>query len=160
LTRATSILWPERYKPEAAALHVRKELEMPVSPETAWAWLVRAEQWPTWCPEFKDVVIRGGGQDLKLGTEFRWKAFGVTLDSKVEEFAPFERLAWSARFIGVDAYHAWLIERLPQGCRVVTEETQNGWVARLNNTLRPGSVGRIHQAWLERLLRKAKDGAP
>jgi Polyketide cyclase / dehydrase and lipid transport len=155
-----SIRWPERYRPEATAFHVRKELEMPFSPEIAWAWLVRAEGWPRWCPEFKEVVIKGGGPDLKPGSEFRWKAFGVALLSRVEEFAPLERLAWSARSTGIDAYHAWLIERLPSGCRVVTEETQKGWVARLNNALRPGSVGRIHEAWLDRLLRKGREGTP
>jgi hypothetical protein len=154
------IRWPEKHRPEVTAVHVRKELDMPVSPEAAWPWLVRAERWSTWYPEFQDVVIEGGGPDLRLGSKFRWKTFGVTLDSEVEEFVPSERLAWSARSRGIDAYHAWLIERLPSGCRVITEETQNGWVARLNNALRPRSVGRIHQLWLERLLEKAKGGPP
>ena len=135
-------------------------MEMPVSPEAVWPWLVRAELWPTWYPEFQDVVIQGGGPDLKPGARFRWRTFGVTLDSKIEEFVPFERLAWSARSMGIDAYHAWLIERLPSGCRVVTEETQNGWVARLNNLLRPRSTSGIHQVWLDRLLVKAKVGLP
>jgi hypothetical protein len=154
------IRWPEKYKPEESAVHVRKEMDMPVSPEVVWPWLVRAELWPTWYPEFQDVVIQGGGPDLKLGSKFRWKTFGVALNSVVEEFVPFERVAWSARSMGIDAYHAWLIERLQSGCRVITAETQNGWVARLNNALRPGSVGRIHQTWLERLLEKAKSGPP
>ncbi len=73
---------------------------------------------------------------------------------------PFERLAWHARSMGIDAYPAWLLERLPSGCRVVTEETQNGWVARLNNAVRPGSVGMIHQRWLERLLEKGRSDPP
>ncbi len=129
---------------------------MPFSPEAVWPWLVRAGLWPTWFPEFRDVVIEGGGPDLKPGAKFRWKTFGVSLRSEVMEFVPFERLAWSARSTGIDAYHAWLIDRRAFGCRVLTEENQNGWVARLNNALRPGSVGRIHQLWLERLLVKAK----
>jgi len=154
------IRWPEGYAPDRTAVHVRRELDMPVPPEAVWPWVVRAGLWSTWYPEFHDVVIEGGGPDLRLGVRFRWRTFGVTLDSKVEEFVPFERLAWSARSRGIDAYHAWLIERLPSGCHVVTEETQNGWVARLNSALRPGSVGGIHQIWLERLLEKAKGGQP
>ncbi len=154
------IRWPERYRPEETAFHVRKELEMPVSPEAVWPWLVRAELWPAWYPGFQSVVIEGGGPDLKLGSSFLWRAFGVTLRSRVEEFVPFERIAWTARSVGIDAYHAWLIERLPVGCRVVSEETQNGWAARLNNALRPGSVGRIHQMWLDRLLGRARSGLP
>ena len=151
------IRWPEGHGPEETSFHVRRELEMPVSPEEVWPWLVRAELWPTWYPEFQGVVIEGGGgPDLRLGSRFRWKAFGVSLDSVVGEFVLFERLGWSARSRGIDAYHAWLIERLPSGCRVVSEETQNGWLARLNNVLRPHNVGGIHQVWLERLLDRAK----
>jgi hypothetical protein len=154
------IRWPDRYKPEETAVHARTELEMSVSPEAVWPWLVRAQLWPTWFPDFANVVIEGGGPDLKPGSRFRWKTFGVTLDSKVEEFVEFERIAWSARSMGIDAYHAWLIERKPSGCHVLTEETQNGWVARLNNTLRPTFMRRMQQVWLEGLLEKAKHGLP
>ena len=154
------IRWPDKYKPEATAVHARTELEMPVSPEAVWPWLVRAELWPTWCPDFAEVVIEGGGPDLKAGSRFRWKTFGVTLSSRVEEFVEFERIAWSARSSGIDAYHAWLIERKSLGCHVLTEETQNGLVARLNDALRPKFMGRMQRVWLERLLEKAKSGPP
>jgi hypothetical protein len=125
---------------------------MPVSPEAVWPWLVRAQLWPTWYPNSENVVIEGGGPDLKVDTKFRWKTFGVTLDSAVAEFVPFERLAWSAKSTGVDAYHAWLIARKPEGCHVLTEETQNGLLASLSNALRPGNMSKFHQVWLENLL--------
>jgi hypothetical protein len=51
------------------------------------------------------MVIADGGSELKLGMKFRWKTFGVSLSSTVEEFIPPERLAWSARSAGFDAYH-------------------------------------------------------
>ena len=154
------IRWPDKYRPEATAVHARTELEMPVPPEAVWPWLIRAELWPTWCPDFADVVIEGGGPDLKAGSRFRWRTFGVSLDSKVEEFVEFERIAWSARALGIDAYHAWLIERRPAGCRVLTEENQNGMVARFNNALRPKFMPGMERVWLERLLEKAKGGPP
>ena len=62
--------------------------------------------------------------------------------------------------MGIDAYHAWLIERRPSGCHVLTEETQNGWVASLSNALRPKNMSKLHQVWLEGLLEKAKGGPP
>jgi len=102
----------------------------------------------------------GGGPDLQQGSRFRWTTFGVSLDSRVEEFVPYERLAWSARATGIDAYHAWLIEKRPSGCHVLTEETQNGWLARLSNALRPQNMSRQHQDWLEGLSRKAGEGPP
>jgi uncharacterized protein YndB with AHSA1/START domain len=139
---------------------VRNELEMPVSSEVVWTWLVRAALWPTWYSNSKDVVIEGGGLDLLPGSRFRWTTFGVRLDSKVEEFVPGERIAWTARAIGIDAYHAWLIEKRHSGCYVLTEENQNGLLARMNNLLRPSFMGRLSQDWLEGLLRKAKEGYP
>jgi len=129
---------------------------MPLPPEKVWPWLVRASQWAECCPGISWVRIEGGGTDLEPGAKFRWRISAATLDSEVKEFAEPERLAWSARATGIDAYHAWLIERRPDGCRVLTEETQNGWVARLNNLLRPNSVGEIHDAWLRGLLAKAR----
>lgn len=155
------IRWPKGYRPEETAVHARTELDMPISPEAVWPWLVRAELWPSWCPEFADVVIEGGGPDLKPGSRFRWKTFGVGLDSEVVEFVQFERMAWTARATGIDAYHAWLILRMPDGCcRVITEENQNGVLARLNNELRPRFMGRTQRVWLSRLLEKAEAGPP
>ncbi len=143
-----------------ASVHVRNEMDMPVPPEAVWAWLVRAQLWPAWYPNSQNVVIEGGGPDLKAGSKFRWKTFGVTLDSVVEEFVPPERIAWSARAMGVDAYHAWLVEGGPSGCHVLTEETQNGLLASISNAVRPNNMGNHHQVWLENLLAKAKGGPP
>ena len=157
---ALLIRWPEGYAPGRAGVHVHNELEMPVSPESIWPWLVRAELWPTWYSNSKDVEVEGGGPDLSPGSSFRWTTFGVRLRSKVEEFVPRERLAWSADAAGVHAYHVWLIEARSSGCFVVTEESQNGLLARLSNLMRPGNVGRRHQEWLEGLLRKARGGPP
>ena len=124
------IVWPERYSTGNSAVHVSNEIEISAPPEIIWAWLVRASLWSEWYPTVRGVTIAGGKSDLDLGSKFTWRIFGVTLSSTVEEFVPHERLAWSAQFEGVDAYHAWLIERKPTGCRVLTEENQKGWLAR------------------------------
>jgi hypothetical protein len=47
--------------------------------------------------------------DLRLGTEFRWKTFIVTIDFTVAEFVRHERLAWDAHCDGAHAYHAWAL---------------------------------------------------
>lgn len=154
------IRWPERYRPEATAVHARTVLDVPAPPEVVWRWLVRAELWQQWYPHFRDIDIEGGGQDLAAGSRFRWKAFGIRLESRVEEFVPPERIAWTARALGVDAYHAWLIENASPGCRVVTEENQNGLVARLNAALRPGFMTGMQRDLLGRLSDKAASGPP
>jgi len=154
------IRWPEKYAPGKAQVHVKNELEMDATPEAVWAWLVRAKLWPTWYANSEKVEVEGGGPDLGPGAGFRWKTFGVSLHSRVEEFVPPERMAWSARGMGIDAYHAWLIIPTPAGCRVTTEETQLGLLPRLNKAVRPNHMSRKHQDWLEGLQAKVKTGLP
>jgi hypothetical protein len=156
------IIWLDAYKPENTAVHVRNELLMPgVELERVWAWLCRPGLWPTWYPNSANVQIKNQTQpDLRLGTEFRWKTFGVTIDSTVLEFARNERLAWDAHCNGVHAYHAWAFERRDGGVYVLTEETQTGWLARMSSLLMPGRMSKWHQKWLEGLQRRALGGEP
>ena len=154
------ITWPDKYSPDKASVHVRNEIEINAAPGIVWAWLVRAKDWPSWYGNSHDVVIEGGASDLQAGSRFRWKTFGISLNSKVEEFLPNQRLAWSARGMGVDAYHAFLIEGRPNGSHVLTEETQNGWLASLSNVLRPRNMSEKHQIWLEGLRARTQSGMP
>jgi hypothetical protein len=134
---------------------------MSARPEVVWSWLILAVRWPSWYPNSRNVEIEKGSRpDLAAKARFTWKTNGVSLRSKVEEFVPFERLAWDARAMGVEAYHAWLIEPRADGCWVLTEETQKGWLARLGATLMPKKMFRVHQTWLERLRSMAAEGPP
>ncbi len=155
------IHYPEQYQPGRAGVYVSNELEMTAPPETVWAWLVRADLWATWYSNASNMNIEGGTRHgLEAETKFRWKTFGVTINSAVKEFVPFERLAWDAHAVGIHAYHAWLIEKTARGCHVLTEETQNGWLARLGKLLMPNRMHNFHQIWLEQLQVKAAGGMP
>jgi hypothetical protein len=123
--------------------------------------LIRATLWPDWYANSARVrILSGTGPDLARGTRFHWKTFGVTVTSTVLEFVPEERIAWDAHAPGVDAYHAWVLQPLPQGCHVLTEETQHGVLARLGDLLMPHRMHKYHQLWLEGLERKARAGVP
>jgi uncharacterized protein YndB with AHSA1/START domain len=161
-TDETTIRWPEEHHPSRTAVHVRNELSMPAPPEAVWAWLVRAELWPRWYRKSHRVrIVSGPRPDLALGSRFHWWTFGVAIDSTVAELVPCERLAWTARGIGVRAYHAWLLRPTGQGgCHVLTEETQDGWAARLGSLLMPNRMHRGHQIWLEALAQKAATRPP
>jgi len=154
------IIWPEKYSNGNTTVHVSSELEIPAPAEVIWAWLVRASLWPEWYSPIKAVTIEGGGKDLAPGSKFSYRIFGITPSSKVEEFVPFERLGWSTQYEGVDAYHAWLIEKKPAGCHVFVGENQKGWLANLNNRLRPSNGKYYHFIWLQALMEKAKQGFP
>jgi uncharacterized protein YndB with AHSA1/START domain len=160
MTSSSEIRWPPELDPGRAPVHVRNEMVTTAPPEVVWSWLVRAAGWPTWYPNSHAVRIEGGAQDLAEGSLFRWRTFGVSLVSRVEEFVPAERIAWTARGLGVRAYHAWLVRPLPAGSHVLTEETQHGWLARLGSKLMPNRMSQGHQVWLESLRRKAEAGPP
>ncbi len=109
------------------------------------------------CADVK--IVSGGGPDLSVGAEFQWRTFGGHLQSHVLIFDFPRELGWDA--VGkLRAYHGWRLESDRVGCRVVTEETQNGILPRvLGWYLRPKML-RGHQLWLESLRRIAESGAP
>jgi hypothetical protein len=152
------IRWPERYAPSRAPVHVSNEIDAPVPPEAAWAWLVAAPLWPSWYPNASNVVLAGGALELALGVSFNWRTFGVGIRSTVVEFEPCEQIAWNAFGLGVDAYHAWEITPTAGGSRILTEETQYGFAARAGAVLFPKRMWKGHQLWLERLAAQARTG--
>ena len=76
------------------------------------------------------------------------------------EYAPGERLAWSAKELGGSGHHGWLLRPESGGTFVRTEETQKGLgIQLIKPALRPLMV-RFHQRWLEGLSRVASQGPP
>jgi hypothetical protein len=137
-------------------VHVVNSIDIAASPSVVWTHLVRAPDWPTWYANASNVVIDGGGTDLAPRTRFRWRTFGVGLKTTVFEWVENERIAWLALSTGVRAYHAWLIVPTETGCRVITEETQHGFVARAGRMLFPNRMHDWHQKWLEGLKARSE----
>ncbi len=151
------INWPSKYHPDNCAVHVANAMDMDVSMEAAWDRLIHATQWPNWYSNATNVrIMDPQKKKLDLGVKFRWKTFGMTINCTVEEFLPFERLAWSSESFGMGVYHAWLLCDRPQGCHVITEETQNGFIPKIAASLMPGKMHKFHQIWLEGLNETAK----
>ena len=150
------IRWPEAYAPGRVAASVSNEVLIAAPPQRVWEILIRAAEWPAWYPNSLSVDIDGGGPDLSLGARFTWRTFGVRVTSTVREFTPFERIAWDGSAALLDVYHAWLIEPRDAGCRVLTEENQNGLVARAQAMFMPNRMFRGHRLWLERLKAMAE----
>ncbi len=157
------ILWPMDYALANCHVDVRNELDMTLDPRMVWAWLVRAQLWPAWYPNSANMHFSTGqSPDLALGTRFKWKTgffnpdtkkatrFGVTVDCKVQEFLPPQRLAYEFHGTGISGYQAWLIEKTETGCRVLTEERQRGFVSRFVS-LTSKRMWKQHQIWLELL---------
>jgi uncharacterized protein YndB with AHSA1/START domain len=161
MSQIPEIRWPNHYEPSRCPVHIRNELDMAAPQECVWAWLTRSTLWPTWYVNSANVeILEGPGPDLGEGTRFRWQTFGITVKSTVLECVPDERIAWEGRGFGIDVYHAWILQPSAKGCRVVTEETQHGWLASLGNLFMPNRMYKFHQLWLEALENKARAGFP
>ncbi len=153
------IIWPAGYAPADSPVHVVNHIDIAAPPSAVWNHLVRAADWPSWYANASKVAIAGGGRDLSPGARFRWRTFGVGLDTVVQEWVENERIAWLATSFGVRAYHAWLIVPTAAGCRVITEETQHGFIARSGMALFPNRMHDWHQKWLEGLKALGERGA-
>jgi predicted acylesterase/phospholipase RssA len=156
VSESPSIIVGGKFDPHLAPVNVQNERVIDATPERIWGVLIKAAHWPKWYPNSRSVHIEGGGLDLYPKAEFSWITFGVCLRSIIREFSPHERIAWTAKFVGVDAYHAWQIERIGQRSRVITEETQYGCLARAQDYLLPNRMYDGHQLWLEMLAREVE----
>lgn len=152
-----NIVYPVQFEPANSPVFVHNEIRINASPECVWSWLTDAASWPEWYFNAANVeLLYQEGRYLEKGSSFKWKTFGNTLKSEIKEYMPYERLAWLATGPGINAYHAWLIIPTPEGCRVITEETQRGWMCRLGKLLFPERMFNYHQIWLESLKTKAE----
>jgi hypothetical protein len=156
------VVFPEGKRPSESPIYTHNEFTIEAAPEQVWAWLIRAQRWPEWYGNAKDVELEGGAPDLALGTNFDWTTFGVRAHTRIEEFVPNRRLAWSGQgVLGATAYHGWVITpREGGGCVVVTEETQQGIVPSVGRSFLRSGLVKWHQRWLEGLAKMAARGNP
>ena len=150
--------WPAGFEPNRSSVFAHNEIAIAASPARVWWWLIRAAQWPQWYSNCSDVTFLSGvPPDLAPDTVFRWKTFGAWVFSRVLVFEPPHELGWDARGI-LNAYHGWIIEPDGTGCRVITEETQNGLLPKFAWWYLRPMLERGHQNWIESLKRKAESG--
>ncbi len=160
--------WPSGMEPGSVPVHAYNEIEIAAPPERVWRWLIRAARWPQWYGNCAGLRFNDGGggaseslgPDLAPGRSFEWRTFGTHVRSTVVVFEPLRELGWDARAPGLYACHGWTLEPRGAGCRVVTEETQRGWVPALARWYLRRMLVRGRQGWLEDLRRVAERGDP
>jgi carbon monoxide dehydrogenase subunit G len=96
--------------------------------EVVWRILSDLEKWPAWNKGVTKIRVNGG---IKAGTTFDWTAGRISIVSRLEEVAPPARIAWTGKMLGIRAIHVWELEVDGRGTRVHTEESFEGWLAKL-----------------------------
>jgi uncharacterized protein YndB with AHSA1/START domain len=148
--RARDIRWPEGFRPETADLFAHNELTIAAPCDRVWRHLVEAQAWPQWYPNSRNVILPAGTTELQAGTVFHWKTFGLSVESRVLEFEPGQRLGWTGGAPGEAPgfYHTWYLAPNGEGCRVVTEEVGKGEAARNIRNSDESLLHRGHDLWL------------
>jgi uncharacterized protein YndB with AHSA1/START domain len=151
------IRWPAQYAPEDASFFVHNEREIAAPPEVVWDILVRADEWPRWYEGAEDVQVLGAsGGVLTASASFSWSTMGLDFTSTIAEFVPPYRLSWESRKATIKGYHAWLIIPTATGCKVVTEESQYGFMTLMQKIFVPNDLHDLHDVWLAGLAAKAE----
>jgi hypothetical protein len=153
--------WPSRSAPADCPVFVHNEIVVDAPPERVWRWLVRADRWPEWFARASRVRIEGGGPALTEGSVVSWRMLGAGIRVTVRRADGARALDWEGGAAGVHAYHAWLLDPLPDGrTRVITEETERGPVPSLLRWYLRGALHKAHEEWLVGLARIATTGDP
>ena|SRR5215211_1488189 len=104
------------------------EIEIAAAPEVVWEVLTGFERWPSWNPDVKSMSMHG---PIAEGSEFRWKAGPGTITSTIRRVEPPRLIAWTGDTLGIKAIHFWYLEARNGRTFVRTEESYDGFVARL-----------------------------
>jgi len=152
------IYYPKGFEPTSCPVLVRNEIFIEALSEEVWFWLTYAKSWPEWYSNSSNIeILNHGGDNLRKDTQFNWRTFNTNIKSVVRAFEPYSHLAWEARGTGLRAYHAWLIIPTTGGCKVITEETQKGWLPAIGRYFLSKGLYKQHQIWLEGLKMKAEE---
>jgi uncharacterized protein YndB with AHSA1/START domain len=150
--RSRDIHWPAEFDPAKADLFSHNELVIDAPCERVWQDIIEATKWPEWYPNSKDVRIMDGTV-LAEGSEFRWTTFGLSIESKVNEFVPYTRIGWYGYAPGAAPtfYHTWFLTQAGDGCHVVTDEVGMGKDAAHLRETDESLMHRGHDLWLATL---------
>lgn len=155
-TDSNSINWPEEFDPEKAKFFVYNEIEINATPQIVWSILLAAEEWPTWYPGAKNVDVLDNSNQLSLNVAFNWETMGLKFQSVVKEFAPNSRLSWQSYKKSISGYHAWVIIPTSAGCKLITAESQHGWMTLMEKMFQPNKLLKYHDTWLLEIKKKAE----
>lgn len=154
---ADKIYWPAAYEPGTSKFYVHNEIEIAAPPEVVWKYLIEALGWESWYPGAKNVnFITPQDSLLAANTSFSWETMGLQFISTIQEFEPYRLLAWESKKKSIQGYHVWLIIPTTTGCKVITDESQNGWLTFFEKTFQGKKLENLHDVWLTELKRKQK----
>ncbi len=157
-TTLKTINWPSEYEPGKSRFYVHNEIEINAKSEVIWKYLVDALMWPSWYKGAKNVSFTNPGEAvLNANSVFHWKTMGLKFQSAIKQFEPNRLLAWESKNKSIRGFHVWLIVPTENGCKVITDESQNGWLTFFEKTFQRKKLKKLHDIWLTELKNKSEN---
>jgi hypothetical protein len=153
-----SIDWPENYEPNKSKFYVENEIEINASPEIVWTILIDALKWESWYEGAKNVSFSSPSETvIDANSIFNWETMGLKFQSTIKQFESNRLLAWESKKKSIQGFHVWLIIPTEKGCKVLTAESQNGWLTFFEKTFQPNKLKKLHDIWLAELKTKSEN---
>lgn len=150
--------WPEAYTPEESTFFVHNAIAIDASPQKVWQILIDAKNWERDYEGASNFSFQSPTDTvLQPGSIFNWNTMGLSFQSEIKAYQPYEFLAWESKKQSIQGYHVWKIIPQGQGCKLVTQEAQTGWLAVMEKTFQKRKLERLHDQWLAVIKAQAEN---
>ncbi len=151
------INWPSAYEPSKSKFYVHNEIEINAKPSVVWGIIIDALKWQLWYKGAKNISFQNPADTvLNANSIFNWETMGLKFESAIKQFEPYRLLAWESKKKSIQGFHVWLIVPSENGCKVITDESQNGWLTFFEKTFQGKKLKKLHDVWLAELKNKAE----
>jgi uncharacterized membrane protein len=102
----------------------RKVIDIQAPAKVVWKILTDIENWPKWQENVKSAKLKGAVEE---GTNFVWKAGGLTFHSQLHTIEPHQAFGWTGKIMGAFAIHNWTLTDNGKTTLVNVEESLEGF---------------------------------
>jgi hypothetical protein len=152
------INWTDEYNPAKSKFFVHNEIEINAATYIVWEFLIDALKWEAWYSGAKNVSFTNSNDTvMQANSGFNWNTMGMKFQSSIKQYEPNNLLAWESKKKSIQAYTVWLIMPTDNGCRVVVDESQNGWLTAFEKILERNKLRKMHDVWLAELKKISEE---
>lgn len=123
-----------------------------------WDIFINASKWPEWYRKSEGIELLNSTEGkLNPSSVFIWYPAGK-FTSTIKEFKPPYHVAWLGETENkkMTVYNAWMIIPTRDGCKAVSNESQNGPKTRMEKIFAPNMVSKNIGQWLVKLKEQAE----
>lgn len=114
---------------ENAPVKSSNQIEIQASIDTVWYILTDIKNWTKWQTAITETIV---DEKIEEGTNFKWKAGGLSFKSKIHTSKPNTAFGWTGTTIGASAIHNWtFIKKDNNTTIVIVEESLQGLFPKL-----------------------------